>query len=475
MKLRPHLPLASLITLTLVVSAATAAEQPSAATRRPNVLWLIAEDIGTDLGCYGDRDARTPNLDKLAAQGRRYQQAHSTAPVCSPSRSAFITGVYQTSFGAQNHRSHRGDGYRLPSGVELVTDRLRKAGYFTANVVQFSAPMTLRGRGKTDWNFQPAGQPFDSAKWEDLKGHQPFYAQVNFGETHRVYERAKKNPTDPAKVTLPPYLPDHPVARADWAAYHDSIHELDAKVGEVLELLEKEGLSENTLIFFFGDHGRECFRGKYYAYEQGTLTSLLVRWPGRVPAGSASDELVSLIDVTATTLSLAGVPVPEGMHGQPFLGPKAKRRAYLFTARDRIDETLDHVRTVRDDRYKYIRNYQPNQPYLQHMVYAEHTNPNVNLMKQLYAEGKLNAAQAKFMAATRPTEELYDLRTDPFELKNLAQSPESKEVLARLRSVLDKWRADTNDQGLKPEDPATLRQILQKHKLQMKKLFGVEE
>jgi arylsulfatase A-like enzyme len=460
----------SLVLMALALNGSQAgAAGPDA---RPNILWLIAEDIGPDLGCYGNPDARTPNLDRFAAQGRLYGNAYSTAPVCSPSRSAFCTGMYQTSFGAHHHRSHRGDGYRLPAGVRLVTERLREAGYFTANVRELPAALGFRGSGKTDWNFVPRGTPFDSDKWADLNKHQPFYAQVNFRETHRPYEKARKNPTDPAKVTLPPYLADHPVAREDWARYHDSMNALDAKVGAVLDLLGREGLGDNTVVFFFGDHGRECFRGKYFAYEQGCHVSLLVRRPGKLPAGTRGDDLVSLIDVTATTLALAGVELPEGFHGQPFLTPQARPREYLFTARDRIDDTPDRVRTVRDARFKYIRNFQPERPYLQPMVYAEHTNPNFTLMRRLFAAGRLNADQAKFLAPRRPAEELYDLKADPWEFHNLAAAPAHKDTLARLRRELDRWIKDTRDGGDTPEDPAALRRILDAHKRSMEKQFG---
>lgn len=432
-------------------------------TVKPNILWIIAEDIGLDLGCYGNRDTRTPHLDRLASQGRLYRHAYSTGPVCSPSRSAFMTGMYQTSFGAHHHRSHRDDGYRLPAGVRLITDRLREAGYFTANVVEFPAAVKLRGAGKTDWNFQLPDKPFDSNKWENLRSRQPFYAQVNLSETHRIYKKAKNNPTDPAKLTLPPYLPDHPVAREDWALYHDSMMALDAKVGAVLDLLEQEGLSSNTIVFFFGDNGRECFRGKYFAYEQGCQVPLLVRWPKLLPAGSTSDELVSLIDVTATTLALAGVPVPEEMQGQPFLGPNGRRREHLFTAMDRVGTKVDRVRTVRNARFKYIRNYEPNRPYVPPVLpYADQTNPNFFLMRRLFAEGKLNADQAKFMAPAKPAEELYDLETDPWEFHNVIAAPQHQPVLKKLRSMLDQWVEETNDQGRIPEDPVVQKREIEK-------------
>ncbi len=457
-----------------IVNGEPAAPEPpnSTASSRPNILWIIAEDIGPDLGCYGKPDACTPQLDCLASQGRLFRHAYSTSSICSPSRSALMTGMYQTAIGAHHHRSHRDDGYQLPAGVKLITQRLRDAGYFTANVVKFPAGVGFSGAGKTDWNFQPPAKPFDSDKWEELRKHQPFFAQVNLHETHRIYKKAGTNPTDPAKVTLPPYLPDHPVAREDWALYFDSMHALDEKVGAVLKLLETEGLSSNTIVFFFGDNGRECFRGKYFAYEQGCQVPLMVRWPARLPAGSVSDDLVSLIDVTATTLALAGVPVPAEMHGQAFLGPAAKRREYLFTALDRAGTKMDRVRTVRDARYKYIRNFFPDQPYLPPaMPYADETNPNFNLMRRLDSEGRLNAVQMKFMARSRPAEELYDLQTDPFELANLAGLPESKPVLERLRATVENWIVNTGDQGRSPEDPEEQKHNIKSLERTIKKQF----
>lgn len=461
--------LSASLLVTCVCLAAIGVSIGAGAPERPNILWIISEDIGPDLGCYGDFDASTPNLDRFAAEGRLYRKAYSTAPVCSASRSAFCTGMYQTSFGANHHRSHRDDGFTLPEGVRLITDRLREAGYFTANASLLPPELGFTAANKSDWNFTlPAGKkPFDTARWTELKKHQPFYAQVNLHETHRPYKRSNENPTDPAKVKLPPYLADHPIAREDWALYHDAIHDMDAKAGAVLNLLERDGLKENTIVVFMGDHGRECFRGKYFSYEQGCHTSLIVRWPGKVPAGEKSDDLISLIDLAATTLSLAGVKLPAGFHGQPFLGPEARRRDLVFTARDRIDDTLDRVRTVRDAQFKYIRNFQPERPYIQPMAYAEMTNPNFNLMKQLLAEGKLNADQAKFMAASRPAEELYDLKNDPWEFHNLAGQPEHAAALKRLRESLDAWIKDTHDQGETPEDPAALQRILDDHRQKM--------
>lgn len=445
------------------------------AASKPNILWIIAEDACKDFGCYGVEAARTPHIDRLASESCLYRNAFATGPVCSTSRSAFMTGLYQTRIGAQNHRSHRTREFTRPAGVRLITERLREAGYFTANVRALPPELGFNGAGKTDWNFFDNGKAFDSAKWSDLKAHQPFYAQVNLHETHRPYYRAAKNPTDPAKVKLPPYLTDDPIIRADWAAYLDEVAVLDEKVGALLSLIESEGLRENTVVFFFSDHGREDFRGKYFPSEQGFEVPLMVRWPALLKPGSSSDDLVSLLDVHATTLSLAGVGAT-GLDGAPFFGPDARKREFIFGARDRIDDTPDRVRTVRDARFKLVRNYEPQRPYLQRMAYAEVTNPSYNRMRQLFAEGKLSADQAKFLAPQRPAEELYDLQNDPFELHNLAADPAHEAALMRLRQQLDAWIANTHDQGAIPEDPQTMAEELKRNAKAEQKLraeFGL--
>ena len=447
----------------------------SAADAKPNILWLIAEDACKDFGCYGAESARTPNIDRFAAESCVYRHAFATAPVCSPSRSAFMTGLWQIRIGAQNHRSHRTREFARAPGVRLITERLREAGYFTANVRALPDELGFSGAGKTDWNFFDDGRAFDSAQWSDLKSHQPFYAQVNIHETHRPYYTAAKNPTDPATVKLPPYLADDPIIRADWAAYLDEVAALDVKIGKLLALLEREGMRENTAVFFFADHGREDFRGKFFAYEQGFETPLIVRWPALLKPGSTSDDLVSLMDVHAASLALAGVKA-DGLDGIPFFGPGAKKREFIFGARDRIDDTPDRVRTVRDARFKLIRNFFPQQPYLQRMAYAEVTNPSYNRMRQLFAGGKLNADQTKFMAAHRPAEELYDLQNDPFELHNLAGDPAHHATLERLRQQLDAWIAGTHDQGAIPEDPQVVAQDLKRNEKGGQKLraeFGL--
>ncbi|WP_435018738.1 sulfatase family protein [Tundrisphaera sp. TA3] len=444
----------------LIPLAAGARAQAAPGGARPNILWLIAEDFGPELACYGTPQVTSPNLDRLAARGVRFTRAYSTAPVCSASRSAFMTGMYQTTIGAHNHRSHRDDGYRLPAGVRPIGERMHDAGYFTANVRQLPEALGFKGSGKTDWNFTHAGKDFDSDRWDELKGHQPFFAQVNFQETHRGFHAPAK--ADPAKVVIPPYYPDHPVTRQDWAQYLDSASELDRKVGLILAQLEADGLADNTIIVFMGDHGQAHVRGKQFCYEEGLHIPLIVAWPkgiqapSQVKPGLVDDRLIEAIDLAPTFLDIAGVAKPEGMQGRAIFGPHAgPLRAYAFGARDRCDETVFRLRTARDARYRYIRNFTPDRPFLQANAYKENSYPVWNLIKELDAQGKLTPAQKFLAAPTMPPEELYDLETDPDEIHNLVDSddPAHKAALERLRGALASWIEATDDQGRTPEPP----------------------
>jgi len=433
----------------------------SAAATRPNILWLIGEDFSPHLGCYGTKEVWTPNLDKLAADGMRFTRAFTTAPVCSASRSAFMTGMYQTTIGAHHHRSHRDDGYQLPAGVKVATDRFREAGYFTANLRELPASFGFKGSGKTDWNFSYAGKPFDSDQWSELKSHQPFYAQINFQETHRTFKAPAK--ADPAKVELPPLYPDHPVARTDWAKYLDAASELDRKIGVILAQLEADGLADNTMVLFMGDHGQAHVRGKQFVYDDGLHVPLIVRWPKGIPApknfkpGTVSDQLVCSLDFTATSLALAGVKKPANMQGRVFLGDQSEPpRQHVFGARDRCDETMFRFRTVRDARYRYIRNFMPERAFLQTNAYKEAQYPVWNLIKELGAAGKLTGWQKNFyLSPTMPPEELFDMDADPHSMNNLVAStkPEHQAALKRLRGELEKWIEESNDQGRIPEPP----------------------
>ena len=448
------------IGLSLLFVSTPGASRAEPKSSRPNILWLVAEDFGQHLGCYGAKEVWTPNLDQLAREGVRYTRFFTTAPVCSPSRSAFMTGMYATTIGAHNHRSHRDDGYELPKGVRVLTDWLRDAGYFTANLRDLPAEFGFKGTGKTDWNFTYKGQPFDSDRWDDLKSHQPFYAQINFHETHRTYNGPRR--ADPAKVEIPPWTPDHPVARQDWARYLDAASELDRKVGLILKRLEADGLADNTVVVFFGDNGQSHVRGKQFCYDEGLLVPLIIRWPPGPPRpanfvpGTVSDRLIAAIDLAPTMLDIAGAKKPAKMEGAIFLGGHAaKARQYVFGARDRCDETVFRFRTVRDARYRYIRNFTPDRPFLQTNDYKERSYPVWNLLKQLHADGKLTPPQEFLCAPTMPEEELYDVETDPYEIQNLARSkaPEHQAALKRLRKVLEKWMENTHDQGRVLEPP----------------------
>jgi N-sulfoglucosamine sulfohydrolase len=440
--------------LVLGISGQGLAQHKSIYQQKPNIIWILSEDISTDLACYGTPVVQTPHLDQMAREGIRYTQAFTTAPVCSPSRSAIITGMYQTSIGAHHHRSHRVDGYALPAPVRPITEYLREAGYYT--VLEKNPAPGVATSAKTDFNFNPPKPVFDGNDWTQRQPGQPFFAQLTIDETHR----GKAWPTtvqqfqpqiNPGQVVLPPFYPNHPVAREDWATYLESIQLMDAYVGKIMQQLKAEGIADNTLVIFSGDNGRCHARDKQFLYEGGIHIPLIMHWPKQLPAGQVSGELVSAIDVSATILRLAGITPPAHLDGRVMLGPEARKRDYVIAARDRMDETVDKMRAVRDKRYKYIKNYMPERPYMQSNNYKETQYPMWNLMKGLHAQGKLTPAQALFLAPTKPAEELYDLEADPYELHNLAAEPTQQKRLQEMRAILEKWIKDTNDQGQFPE------------------------
>lgn len=450
----------------------------SAAAERPNILWIIAEDMGPELSCYGTPEVKTPTLDRLAANGMLFQNAFTVTPVCSTSRSSFMTGMYAMSIDAHNHRSHREGTNPLPAGVRVITDWLRPAGYTTANIKKLTKDRKLarfyKGTGKTDWNFTyPKGKkPFDVTNWDELKNQQPFYAQINFSETHRggAWNTSHEHigyQADPAKVKLPAYYPDHPVTRAVWAQYLNAVMAVDQKVAFILELLKRDQLDQNTIVIFLGDHGRAMPRGKQWPYDSGLHIPLIIYWPennSALPApanfkrGKKSEQLISSIDLSATTLALAGISKPKKMQGQIFLGSSAEPpRAYVFGGRDRGDETVFRIRTVRDKRYRYLRNQYPERPFLQINRYKETNYPILGLMRHLHAEGKLTGPALNLMANYRPKEELYDLQNDPWETKNLANSKAHQAIKKRLTQALDHWINEIDDKGRIPEAPSIPR------------------
>lgn len=455
--------LAALLSLAVATTLDTAAAQS-----RPNILWITCEDTSpAHIGCYGDGHALTPNIDRLATQAVRYTHAFSVAGVCAPSRSAIITGMYQTSLGTQHMRCTA----RLPDQVRCFTEYLRAAGYYCTN------------NSKTDYNFAHPAAAWDEssgkAHWRNRpRAEQPFFAVFNFTTSHeghvtsdRVYEAAvaalpRQLLRDPATLELPPYYPDTPAARREWARYYDVATAMDVQVGEILAQLDDDGLAESTIVFFYSDHGDGLPRAKRWLYDSGLRVPMLVRIPPSLAAvdqgrpGTVSDELVSFVDLAPTVLNLASVPRPEHLQGRAFIGPSlSPPREYVYGARDRMDERYDIIRAVRDRRYKYIRNYEPWKAYYQYMNTAE-KSAIMRELRRVHAEGRLPPPAARFMAAVKPREELYDLDADPHEIHNLADSPapEHRQALERLRAAHQRWVLETRDTGLVPEPELIARE-----------------
>lgn len=449
-----RLTLALLTALLLAPLAALhAADAPKGATK-PNILWLIAEDLSPHFGCYGDKTIQTPNVDRLAANGLLFERAFVTAPICSPSRSALITGMYQTSIGAQNHRSGVGtEKIHLPPGVELVPRLFQQAGYYTCNGGYYPS----QRKGKTDYNFEFDPRMYDGADWTGRKPGQPFFAQIQLlgGKTRDLPAELAKarqklgNATPTDRLLLPPYYPRTPAILDDWAATLDAIRITDVQVGEIVGRLQEEGILDQTVIFFISDHGVSHARGKQFLYDEGTHIPLVVCGPG-LPRGQRRKDLIEHIDMAAISLALAGIPAPRGMQARNSLSPGYRPREATFAARDRADETVDHIRSVRTERWKYIRNFLPLRPYLQPNAYKDH-KPCVIALRAAEAAGQLNDVQRLLFARTRAPEELYDLSADPWEVHNLAADPAHAETLQELRTRLDRWTEQTNDQGRTPE------------------------
>jgi N-sulfoglucosamine sulfohydrolase len=485
------------VVLFLAVALAAVMKSPATADEpprpRPNILWIVGENFALDLGCYGAENVRTPHLDGLAAAGVRYTNVFATSPVCAPSRSAFMTGMYQTTTDTHNMRSHREDDFRLPPGVRPITHRLRDAGYFTANISRIGERVV--GTGKLDLNFVNEGKLYDSDDWSALKENQPFFAQINTPEAeYDIYDRkSAEKPRVPwvgeewhpqiateENVTPPPYYPDHPVTRQEWARYLNSVSGLDVRVGWILDQLKQDGLADNTVIIFFADNGRLDARGIHWCWDSGLHVPMIVHWPEKLGSpppqyepGTVNDQVISLLDLTATTLAIAGIARPLGMQSRIFLGKDADPpRRFAFSARDRIDETVIRRRSVREARYHYIRNFTPGAGFTTLNRYKEKCFLVMPLMRRLHAEGNLTGPAAELMKPF-PEEQLYDTQQDPHEIKNLAASdaPEHREALLRLRAALDTWIPETGDLGGNPEPP----EIVAPFEKEMHDWFGTPE
>ncbi len=415
---------------------------------RPNILWISSEDHGPHMGCYGDTFATTPNVDKLAARGMIYTRVWSCAPVCAPARTTIISGMYPPSTGAEHMRSM----IPYPAGKKMFPQFLREAGYYCSN------------NAKQDYNLEKPGRVWDvsaaRAHWRNRGPDQPFFAVFNSEKSHesKLRVRPHKQIHDPAKVRVPAYHPDTPEVRQDWAQYYDIVTEADADAGKRLTELEEAGLAEDTIVFYWGDHGSGMPRSKRWPYDSGLHVPLIVYIPEKFKAlrppeykpGGKSDHLVSFVDFAPTVLSLAGLQPPAWMQGHAFLGKFPEPpQSFIYGFRGRMDERYDLVRSVTDGRYVYIRNYMPHKIYGQHIDYMFQT-PTTRVWKRLHDEGKLAPAQDVFWNTKAP-EELYDLQSDPDEINNLAALRAHQEILERLRTAQHDLAQKIRDVGFLPE------------------------
>lgn len=426
-------------------------DRREAALPPPNILWITSEDNSPFLGCYGDSLATTPNLDALAARGFLYTHAYAQAPVCAPSRNTLITGVYANSGGHQHMRSF----YRMSDEVKLYPRLLRQAGYYCSNNV------------KEDFNIDPE-QTQDlwdergrEAHYKGRPAGKPFFAIFNSTVTHES-SLHKSTPVEalrhkPEDVTIPPYHPDTEEIRHDWAQYYDRIEDMDSWVGNILHELEENGEAENTIVFYYSDHGGVLGRSKRFIYESGTRVPLIVYIPEKYkhlyPAptpGSVVERMTGLIDLPPTLLSIIGVPIPDVFQGKAFLGSqKTDDPEYTFMFRGRMDERYDLSHAVRDKQYRYIRNYMPHRPYAQYIEYLWRA-PSMRSWQAACDAGLCDDAQRRFWG-TKPVEELYHTERDPWEINNLANDPAYARILERMRKAHRSWMLDIKVTGFIPE------------------------
>ena len=466
-----------LLTALAASACGTAPQDAVASQARPNIVFLLVEDLGPRIGAFGDAVAQTPVLDRMAREGVRYTHVFTSAGVCAPSRAALITGMHQASIGAQHMRS---SAYRWTDGsgrtgyeavpppfVKAFPELLRAAGYYTIN------------NSKTDYQF---GNPFTvwdengaEANWKNRPNDAPFFAMYSLQVTHESglftpesvaagmpafaptavsaeQRRAGlRRRTRPEDVIVPPYYPDTPVVRADIARQYDNVQLMDAWVGERLAELERAGVLDNTIVIWSTDHGDGFPRAKRSLYDTGLLAPMIVRFPDGRRAGQTDDRMISFVDLAPTILALAGVKAPDHLQGIDALGPQGEKQDRIFAARDRLDEWPDLSRAVRTRDFKYIRNEYPDAPLYLKLAYRENV-PMMADMRRMFAAGQLSPLQAGYFETPRPAEELYDLRADPDEVRNLAGDPAFSAIKAELSGALAAWRTRIRDPGKMPED-----------------------
>jgi arylsulfatase A-like enzyme len=416
---------------------------------KPNILWILIEDASCHISCYGETAIQTPNIDKLAAEGVRFENAFVTAPVCSPSRSALVTGMYQTTICSQNHRSQvrtgKGGGnadyfesFNLPTETPIASKLFAKAGYYTCN------EKIDGSTGKEDYNFVDENT-YSGTSWKNSPKGTPFFSQIQLkGGKNR---KTKANTED---FKLPPYYYNDEVMREDWKDYLGSWLDTDQDLKQIVTDLKAAGVYDNTLIFFLTDHGVSHLRGKQFLYDEGIKVPLIVKFPNNENKGTVRQDMVMQIDLLASSLAYAGLPIPKSMQGQDIFADDYKKQQYVFATRDRCDETTEIIRSVRSDKYKYIRNFLSYRPHAQRNQYKDGKEISRH-MRELFNDRKLNELQARFYQPSRPPEELYDIENDPFEINNLAADPNYKLELTKMSSVLYNWMTETNDPGLIPE------------------------
>jgi N-sulfoglucosamine sulfohydrolase len=464
----------------------------SAAVQRPNIVWIFTEDMNNWMGCYGDNTVPTPNIDRLAANGIRFDRAYMPAGVCSATRSAIAFGCMQTSLGVHNHRSSRnrvqGEVLPLPPEYKTIYQQLRESGYYVINdgckndfnfiwptqsakqMKKMASPYgtgayLTQDRSKLLYDVNTERWGGLEAVWKDRPKDKPLFIQFQLkgGKNSGHYtgvpdlgKNSKATHLDQSKVEVMPYYPDLPSIRREIAHHYDCIRQTDEEVARIIAMLKKDGLYENTVFFFWTDHGMKLYRHKQWLYEGSIRVPLIVWGPG-ISKGAVRKDLVSGIDITATTMALSQTSIPDWMEGKNILTEEYKRD-YVISARDRCDFTIERVRAVTTERFKYIRNFMTDRPFMQPQ-YRDGSD-YVEDARAYYNAGKMNAAQSFPWSPTRVPEELYDLENDPHEINNLAHDRAYASTLQKHRQILENWIKETNDKGQYPETVTALRGVL---------------
>lgn len=458
-------------TVLLVMASSCTDADDLSPKQSPNIVWIMAEDLSPDLACYGYPGVLTPNLDEFAENGVRFTQVFVTAPACAPSRSALATGMYQDAINAQHMRYPDNLKNALPRMVLPINELFRQKGYQTVNLGE------KPGTGKTDWSFKSDLAAYDHQFWDSLEVGKPFFAVINLRNTHRPFERDTLHPIDPAGVTVPPYYPDHPVAREDFARYLESVQVLDTQVGEVLQTLYEKGYADNTIVLFFSDHGRPMSRDKNYLYDSGLHIPLMIKcpdsspWREYLPKAVVNEQLISAIDISATSLAIAGITRPAWMQGKVILGPnKDPERTAIFAASDRIGEAYYKSRAMRTQNWKYIRNYRHDYSVNSAATaYRRAFHPIYHLLN-VYEEKGLLTPEQEALVKPLPEEELFELQSDPYEVRNLAADPTYTEQLEQLRGQLATWQTSIGDRGME-EDSKALQQAFETYGRESQALY----